>query len=148
MTIRRSGGDGKVLVEGVVSESQEEQSIDVMVNNEPKETICGSLRLDVRISDNSNRKMVEGLQKLLGHSKREDAKHSLPIIDVAFGRRKPCLLMRRDITKLSCAKKRDDALLGSDTMPQASCITNGLNQKQSEAVDMALSMEDIGVIHG
>ncbi len=148
MTLRRGGGDGAVLVEGVVCQSQEEQSIDVVVDNEPNEKLSGSIRLDVRISDVSNQKMLKGLQELLKYNKSNKVEYSSPVVDVAFGRRKPYLVTNRDRTKLSCAS-RDAEVQRSVTVPQAHCvINNNLNQKQSEAVDMALAMEDIGIIHG
>ncbi len=148
MTLRRGGGDGTALVEGVVCQSQEEQNIDVVVNNEPNENLSGSIRLDARISDVSNQKMLKGLQKLLMYNKSNSVQYSSPIVDVAFGRREPYLVTNRAGAKLGCAS-RGVEVQRSVTVPQAHYVlNNNLNQKQSEAVDIALAMQDIGIIHG
>ncbi len=143
MTIRRSCGGGEVLAEGVVCESQEEQSIDVMLQDEPSETLSGSLRLDIRASDKSNQKMLNGLGKLLKYNKKNDVEHYSPIVDIAFGRRKPYLITNRGRAKLN-----DDAAIEGSTTTTVPQVMNDLNERQSEAVDMALAIRDIGIIHG
>ncbi len=146
--MRKGGDDGTALVNGVVCESQGGESIDVIFSDEPKESLCGSIRLDVRISDASNQKMLKGLQNLLMYSKSGNSKRSSPVVDVAFGRKEPYLVRNRGKSKLSCGP-RDAEVQRGDATPRECCVINcNLNEKQSEAVDMALAMDDIGIIHG
>eukprot|EP01084_Bolivina_argentea_P039703 73368_1 len=94
------------------------------------------------------KKMLKGLQKLLMYNKSNSVQYSSPIVDVAFGRREPYLVTNRAGAKLGCAS-RGVEVQRSVTVPQAHYVlNNNLNQKQSEAVDIALAMQDIGIIHG
>jgi hypothetical protein len=129
-------------VEGIVTRTTD-NSIEVITDEDPavaEKVLTSTLRMDMRASEASHKKLMQGLDAL---AKFREGDVASAVVGCLFGDRTPSLLQRQQ--RRSAAEEGSSPLRGHGWQRKFGLH---LNESQTRAVEAALSTDDVAVIHG